>query len=85
MAHRSKSGSSGGKSPRSPKSPGFSGCKSPKTPPMSPSLSALTDDELKRLKEDLLRQKSESESELSKSLTRKESQVKFVIDEEEDD
>lgn len=83
---KSKSGSSGGKSPRSPKSGGFFGSKSPKTPPMSsPNLAGLTDDELKRMKNELMRQKSESESELSASLHRKESQVKFSIDDGDDD
>ncbi len=81
---RSKSGSSGGKSPKSPKSGGFCGSKSPKTPPMSsPNLAGLTDDELKRMKEELMRQKSESEGELSGSLHRKESQVKFSIADDE--
>ena len=81
---RTKSGSSGGKSPRSPKSGGFFGSKSPKTPPMSsPNLAGLTDDELMKMKNELMRQKSESESELSVGLHRKESQVKFSIDGDE--
>ncbi len=51
----------------------------------SPNLAGLTDDELKRMKNELMRQKSESESELSASLHRKESQVKFSIDDGDDD
>ena len=90
---KQKSGTSGAKSPRSPtsKSPrsprsSFFGAKSPKTPPNSnSSLAGVSDDDLKSLKAEMVRQALESK--LSEdgssvlSLPRKESQVKFVLDE----
>jgi hypothetical protein len=85
---KSKSGSSGSKSPRSPRSPRsmFSGQKSPKTPPnSSTSLVGMSDDDLKRLKEELIWQKADLEDDRPESLglSRKESQVKFNLDDDE--
>jgi hypothetical protein len=53
-------------------------------------LAGLTDDELKRLKDDLIRQKSETETDDHSdhpisNLTRKESQVKFNLGDDLDD
>lgn len=84
---KSGAGSSGPKSPKSPRSPHglVSGSKSPRTPPNS--LAAMTDEDLKRLKEELLRQKLEAgvDQQLPDArLPRKESQVKFNLDGEEE-
>ena len=80
------SSSSGPKSPRSPRSPHglVSGSKSPRTPPNS--LAGMSDEDLKRLKEELLRQKLEPGDDQQLQLARlprKESQVKFNLEEEE--